>query len=95
LHEGFGRTPIEAALHEIPVISSRCDSLPEATMEMLDYYEPPCDFNVLAVKIMEVLSRKNDVERLKQIAEKYKINYSCRSVAEKYWELIEDVCSKS
>lgn len=95
LHEGFGRTPIEAALHKIPVISSRCDSLPEATMEMLDYYEPPCDFNVLAVKLMEVLSRKNDVERLSLIAEKYKINYSCRSVAEKYWELIEEVCSKS
>lgn len=94
LHEGFGRTPIEAAMHGIPVISSRCDSLPEATMEMLDYYEPPCDFNVLAVKIMEVLSRKNDVERLRLIAEKYKKNYSCRSVAEKYWELIEETCSK-
>ncbi len=95
LHEGFGRTPIEAAMHRIPVISSRCDSLPEVTMEMLDYYEPPCDFNVLAVKIMEVLSRKNNVERLWTIAEKYKRNYSCRSVAERYWELIEEVCSKS
>lgn len=95
LHEGFGRTPIEAAMYRIPVISSRCDSLPEATMEMLDYYDPPCDFNVLAAKIMEVLSRKNDTERLSLIAEKYKKKYSCRSVAERYWELIEEVCSKS
>lgn len=95
LHEGFGRTPIEAAMYRIPVISSRCDSLPESTMEMVDYYEPPCDFNVLAVKIMEVLSTKNDVERLRLIAEKFKRNYSCKSVAEKYWELIEEVCSKS
>jgi glycosyltransferase involved in cell wall biosynthesis len=94
LHEGFGRTPIEAAMYRIPVISSRCDSLPEATMEMLDYYEPPCDFNVLALKIMEVLSRKNDTEKLKLTAEKFHSNYSCRSVAERYWELIEEVCSK-
>ncbi len=94
LHEGFGRTPIEAAMYRIPVISSRCDSLPEATMEMLDYYEPPCDFNVLALKIMEVLSKKNDTEKLNLIAEKFQRNYSCRSVAERYWELIEEVCSK-
>jgi len=95
LHEGFGRTPIEAAMHGIPVISSRCDSLPEATMELLDYYDPPCDFDVLAVKIMEALSRKNDAERLKQIAEIFHSNYSSISVAKRYWELIEDVCSKS
>jgi glycosyltransferase involved in cell wall biosynthesis len=94
LHEGFGRTPIEAAMHGIPVISSRCDSLPEATMELLDYYDPPCDFDVLAVKIVEVLSRNNDTEKLKLISEKFHSNYSCRSVAERYWKLIEDVCSK-
>lgn len=94
LNEGFGRTPIEAAMHRIPVISSRCDSLPEVTMEMLYYYDPPCDFNVLAAKIMEVLSSKNDTEKLKLIAEKYKKTYSCRSVAEQYWELIEEVCSR-
>ena len=93
LHEGFGRTPIEAAMYGVPVISTRCDSLPEITMEMLDYYDPPCDAHILADKIFEVLSRKTDIEMLSMIAETYRKKYSCRAVAEQYWELIEEVCA--
>lgn len=91
MHEGFGRTPIEAAMFKIPVISTRCDSLPEVTLELLNYYDPPCDVNNLANMMLEVLAKEPDMEKLTKIAETYKKKYSCRTIAEQYWNLIEKV----
>ena len=56
LYEGFGMTPIEAMGRGIPTITSRAASLPEVTMEMAVYYDPPEDDVNLAEQICAVLA---------------------------------------
>lgn len=76
LHEGFGYTPIEAAMNQIPVICSTCEALPDTTQNLLNYYEPAENINALAYKIDEILNNPPSKERLKEIADKFRQDYS-------------------
>lgn len=60
-HEGFGYTPIEAAMYYCPVICTKFEALPETTMNLLNYYAPFDDSKELANKMIEVSNtpRKN------------------------------------
>lgn len=76
--EGFGYTPIEAALRKTPVISTRCEALPEVTLGMATYYDNPYDEKQLAEKIKEVLCSMNSEEYNENLNKIY------RSFSEKY-----------
>lgn len=76
LHEGFGYTPVEAAIYGAPVISSMSESLPEATMNLVYYYDPATDALELAKKMMEVLDNPPSEDRRNQISETLKNEYS-------------------
>jgi glycosyltransferase involved in cell wall biosynthesis len=76
LHEGFGYTPIEAAICKCPVISTTQESLLDATQGLLDYYYPAMDDDALADKILDVLSNYPSQDELEQISEKYKEAYA-------------------
>lgn len=91
LQEGFGRTPVEAALCMVPVISTKETSLLEVTMNEVFYYENATDDEELAKKILEVLSNKPRKEKLKEIAEKLEEEYKEENVAKKYTELIDKI----
>lgn len=84
LHEGFGMTPIEAALFEIPVITTLMTSIPESSLNLLNYYDPPDDYRVLADKIIEVLISNKDHRSLSDIRKKYENKYNIESVAKTY-----------
>lgn len=75
LHEGFGYTPIEAAICETPVICTRETALPETTMGLVNYYEPALNFTALKNKIMEVLENYPTKEHLKNISDVFKVQY--------------------
>lgn len=47
LYEGFGYTPVEAAICKCPVICSAIPSLFETTMGLLNYYKPATDYRAL------------------------------------------------
>lgn len=68
LFEGFGYTPIEAAIYKVPVISSKETALFETTMGMLNYYEPAFDYNNLANKMKEVLISPPTQEVLESVS---------------------------
>ncbi len=68
LHEGFGYTPIEAAICKCPVISSTCEALPETTRHLLYYYNPATDAQALSAKMMEVLDNPPSEEALNKIS---------------------------
>lgn len=91
LHEGFGRTPIEAAMHGAMVLASRETSLPEVTCEMLNYYEPGADENALADKILELLVYPIPVEKREQIAGKLKELYDPVKIATLYYDLFYNI----
>lgn len=76
LHEGFGYTPLEAAICKCPVISSRCEALEETTMNMVNYYEPARDAEALKEKMVEVLDRLPSKEELARVAEAFSIAYN-------------------
>lgn len=90
LMEGFGATPIEAALHKIPVICSKETALFETTKGLLNYYEPATDEFVLRNKILAVLQSPKD--NLGQIAEIFEESYSEKRQAREFISLFESVC---
>lgn len=84
LHEGFGMTPVEAALYGVPVLTTRETSLPEVTRELLEYYEPATDDVVLSRRMMEMLAQPPDQVRLDAIRSEYAKAYDYREVAGRY-----------
>ena len=87
--EGFGYPPIEAALHETPVITTKVTSLFEVTMGLLNYVENPTDENELGKKIIHILDNRPSTDKLKEIAETYKKIYNYKKIAkELYNELL-------
>ncbi len=89
--EGFGRTPVEAAMCKVPVISTKETSLQEATMNEVFYYKKPASYEELSLKIIEVLNNRPTKERLEEISEKLTKEYSEEKIAEKYVELISEI----
>lgn len=83
-NEGFGRTPIEAALFFKPVISSRATSLEEATCGMVHYIEDPRDDEKLADVITHVLQKPDNQEQLIKIRETFVQKYSPEHIVQEY-----------
>jgi glycosyltransferase involved in cell wall biosynthesis len=82
LCEGFGYTPIEAALSGTEVISTMCDSLPEVTMNLVNYYYPATDYKELAKTIMELLQKEPDNVKLDTIRSEFEKKYNIEKFAE-------------
>ena len=77
--EGLGYTPVEAAVRDCPVISSRCEALPESTLESVFYYEDVYDFNALKNQIEHVIELKKDEsfnDEIKKVGDKFRSHYS-------------------
>ncbi len=95
LHEGFGLTPIEAMLMEVPVITTLETSLPEVTGGLAFYYEPADDYNKLAEKIIEVLHNPPEKKDLIKTRNHMLDKYNPAKAAEAYWDLFMHIYSKS
>lgn len=84
LFEGFGRTPVEAAICRIPVISTKETSLFEATQGLCSYVENPADEKELASLLLEKINSPDSSEKLVQISEQLSETYKAENCAEKY-----------
>ena len=89
LFEGFGRTPVEAAICRIPVISTKETSLFEATQGLCSYVENSADEKELASLLLEKINSPDSSEKLVQISEQLSETYKAKNCAEKYVQ----VCS--
>lgn len=89
LREGFGFPPIEAAYLNIPVLTSKADSLEEVTLGLLNYYEPATDSKALAARIVECLNNPPSIEQLEEIKSKYIKHYSVEVFGKRIYELLK------
>ena len=87
LFEGFGRTPVEAAICKIPVISTKETSLFEATQGLCSYVENPTDEKELAALLLEKIKTPDSAEKLTQISEKLSETYKAENCAGKYAQI--------
>lgn len=76
LMEGFGFTPIEAAIYKTPVLTSKKDALFEITKGNLNYIENPNDALEISKKILELLHYGKDWKYLNNISDYFKDLYS-------------------
>lgn len=76
LKEGFGYTPIEAAICKCPVVCSHCEALEDTTRGLLNYYEPATDEVKLMEAIVNILATPPTYEELSFISSTFKNLYS-------------------
>ncbi len=92
LFEGFGRTPVEAAICKIPVISTKETSLYEATLGLCNYVDNAKDEKELAGLILKKLKQADSADKLSEIANKLTANYKPMQLAKMYWEEMNANC---
>lgn len=86
--EGFGYTPIEAAICECPVICSTCEALPETTLNQLEYYNPVYDAIELSNKIKKILTSPPSSSSLKATSQLFLNKYSPEKQAQNIYNLL-------
>ena len=91
LLEGFGYTPIEAAMHNAPVISSKETALYETTIGLLNYYEPANDEKAMARQIKRLLQNPPSLEKRKEISDTLQKQYDYRLQAKKIYEYLLNI----
>ncbi len=88
LCEGFGYTPIEAAIRMCHVISSTADSLPDVTAGKVDYYSPATDEKALAQAISYRLKNPLSLQERENIAEYFTKRYNLKEQTSKIHNII-------
>ena len=94
MDEGFGLTPVEAAMCKIPVLTTKEASLYEATKGLVNYYNDPKDYVELSKRINELMKCRSDENRLAKISGELKKYYSIERSAIKYWTIFEKMLGK-
>ena len=94
LNEGFGFTPIEAAINKCPVLSSVEEALLDSTQGLLNYYYPAMDEQSLAQKIKHILFNPPSNHKLKEIANLFETLYSPEVQEKQIKEVINNILNK-
>ena len=90
LMEGFGYTPVEAAIAGTKVVSTKETALPESTMGLVYYYEPATNPVSLSEKILEVLDLE-DVDKRESISRELIKEYDPVTKAREIHSLLESL----
>lgn len=88
--EGFGMTPIEAAMAGVPVICNELPTLVESTRNLATYYSPAEDAQALADKIMYVLEHRDEIGTT-AIRQEYRQAYAPSLQARRYMDLFKSL----
>ena len=88
--EGFGMTPIEAALHQVPVIVSNIGTLLEVTDGLVPTFDPK-NVESISDAILKVLYNPPLEKELHHIADHFRNKYSLENQVRSYMSLIDTV----
>lgn len=86
--EGFGYTPIEAAILCTPVITTKMASLYETTKGLLRYCDDPYNPTELAEQILSVLEYPPSADSLNMISRYLAATYNCKTLSADVYNLI-------
>jgi glycosyltransferase involved in cell wall biosynthesis len=92
LREGFGYTPVEAAIYHCPVVSTIQESLPDVLGERVSYYYPAVDEQALADKIAAVLAHRPSPEQLADTAAYFQKIYAPEVQERAIHEILTGLC---
>lgn len=91
LFEGFGRTPVEAAICKIPVVSTKETSLFEATQGLCRYVNKATDEKEMAEVLLETIKNPPEKEELENISSTLSELYRAENCAKKYLDIFNCV----
>lgn len=89
--EGFGFTPIEAAINKTKVLTTEVTALKETTMDLLNYYQNPYDEHELAHKMLLLLNEGLNESKLIMIAKTFKKIYSPKRQADLFVNCFKNI----
>ena len=92
LREGFGWTPIEAAILKAPVLVSDIDIFREVTCNRLPLFNPHSP-DELATKMVEILKNPPSIEAREELSKFYLERYSLKRQIERMTEVLLQGCS--
>lgn len=90
LMEGFGLTPVEAALHKVSVIVSNIETLKEVTDDLVPTFDPK-SVESIANAMIKALHMPPSANKLNQIADYFRYKYSLEKQIQSYNDLIYKV----
>jgi len=90
LFEGFGMTTVEAMMAGVPALASSVTAVPEVTMGLCNYYEPPEDETALAEAMKKILleEKYHDADKLKIISGEIYDRYNYVKISRRYFDLM-------
>ena len=88
--EGFGHVIVEAMAVGCPVVVCDCEFGPAEIVEHgnTGLLVPPEDVDALAKALIQLLSNRDEAERLAEHARKRAEDFGSKRIAENYWELL-------
>ncbi len=91
LMEGFGYTPIEAAIYRTSVITTKIPVILETSKGLFHYYEPAKDYKILSSTIYNLLQNPVSPETLSDISKKLESLYLPIEQARKFISLFAEI----
>ncbi len=91
VNEGMGRTPVEAMLCKVPVLTTKETSLYEATLGLAEYCDDPYNDAEMAQKIFDILSKNKDNDKLSDIANQVESTYCLSHIWGRYEILFSNI----
>jgi mannosyltransferase B len=91
LMEGFGYTPIEAAIYKTSVITTKIPVILETSKGLFHYYEPAKDYKILSSTIYNLLQNPDSSETLSDISKKLESLYLPVEQARKFISLFAEI----
>lgn len=90
LMEGFGFTPIEAAIQKVPVITTTETAIKETTLGFLNYFTPATSETSLAHQIIQTLQNPPSASQLEKISKTLQDKYNYIDQSYKVYDFINN-----
>jgi glycosyltransferase involved in cell wall biosynthesis len=87
LFEGFGMPPVESLGMGLPVLTTRCTSIPEVTMNLAEYVENPVDVDEWCDRLIEMLGDRDRYLPTASTIQQIRQAYEPMKIAKQYIDL--------